>query len=651
MRTGYQHIVLDYLVDRVKAVRKERTARLQSIRTRKDAEKYQEEVRRVIGKAFSPMPPRTPLNAVVTGVVKRPTHCIEKIVFESRPQFLVTANLYLPNNLRGPTPAILGSCGHSQDGKALPTYQGFCQRLVQSGFIVLLFDPISQGERDQHYHLPPKAYIRRSCVTAHNMLGKQLELIGEFFGAWRAWDAIRALDYLLTRPEVDASRVGMTGNSGGGTMTTWLWPLEPRIKMAAPSCFLSPFLHNLENEMPQDAEQYPPGILGQGVDLADFFLARAPDPVLLLGQKYDYFDRRGFAEICAETRRFYRFFGAERNVHSFLGSNIHGYFPDAQEKMVGFFCNQSGVTRPKKKPVVKPEKDKVLFATPKGQVVPAGSKPAYRIMAEKANSLAATRRKLSGAELKKTLQRLLRLPARESRPHYRVLRPYPLYAPQVARYAVETEKNIRVILTKVLKETSQAGTLDVEKEVHLHLPHFSSEEEIAREPLAKKLIQRHPLYLLDVRGLGESVPDEEHGFFQHYGKDYMFHGFFLLLGESYLGRRVHDVLSVIDLLVGEGARHVHLHGRGQGALIALFAALLHPNVKGTTLKNLPLSFRDWVRTPVVKWPAANVVRGILKEMEIADCLRALGAKVKLLEAWGADMEPVKTSLGQRTCKH
>ena len=81
------------------------------------------------------------------------------------------------------------------------------------------------------------------------MMGKQQELLGEFFGMWRAWDGIRALDYLLRRPEVDKARVGLTGNSGGGTMTSWLWALDERFTMAAPSCFITTFERNLANEL------------------------------------------------------------------------------------------------------------------------------------------------------------------------------------------------------------------------------------------------------------------------------------------------------------------------------------------------------------------------------------------------------------------
>jgi hypothetical protein len=72
--------------------------------------------------------------------------------------------------------------------------------------------------------------------------------------------------------------IGITGNSGGGTLTTWLWAIEERLTVAAPSCFVTPFLYNIENEIPQDNEQYPPGLLGEGLELADFFYISCSRP-------------------------------------------------------------------------------------------------------------------------------------------------------------------------------------------------------------------------------------------------------------------------------------------------------------------------------------------------------------------------------------
>ena len=281
--TPYQHIVLDYYVERLRQLRAQRRERLDRIRTPAQARAYQREIRRTIQRAMTPRPRKTALAARVTGATED-RHCrVENILLHSRPDCLISANLYLPRKLSDRVPAVLGACGHDAEGKEAAIYQAFCQRLARAGFAVLIYDPFNQGERDQYWRLADKSSVA-SCTHAHNMMGKQLELNGEFFGMWRAWDGIRALDYLLARPEVDPTHVGLTGNSGGGTLTTWLWPIEQRITMAAPSCFVTTFLANLENELPADAEQYPPGVIGAGLEMADFLIARAPDPVLLLGQ-------------------------------------------------------------------------------------------------------------------------------------------------------------------------------------------------------------------------------------------------------------------------------------------------------------------------------------------------------------------------------
>ena len=640
-RNGYAHMVHDHYVDRVRAIRAARQERLASIRTRRQAQAYQQEVRRAIRRAYGPTPPRTPLNAQITGTLERRHYRLEKILFESRPGCLVTAHLYLPAGLDGPAPAVLGTCGHSGIGKLEPLYQEFCQRLARSGFAVLIYDPFNQGERDQYWRLPDRSPVA-SCTHAHNMMGKQLELIGEWFGAWRAWDGIRALDYLLDRPEVDATRVGLTGNSGGGTMTTWLWGFEERFTMAAPSCFVTTFLANLENELPADCEQYPPGVIGAGLEMADFIIARAPEPALLLGQTYDFFDRRGLREAYAEVRRFYDLLGApEADARLFIGPNPHGFSRHNQEAMVDFFTEHARLPR-----VVKVRAPEHLDeargnVTPKGNTVDAGATPIYDQIAARADELQGKRKKPGKSKLVEDLTALLHLPKRQDAPHYRVLRPDRAEGQTCARYAVETEGNIRAILRKRLEEPARAGVLEVEKEVHLYLPHTSSEEDLTGDRLAIVLRKKHPLYALDVRGLGESMPDEGGGnFFAAYGMDYMFDGHSLLLGESYIGRRVHDTLATIDLLVATGARQIRLYGRGQGALVALFASLLHDAVKSVTLKNAPLAYREWTRAPLVFWPSTCFLRDALSRFDLPDLVRALGRRVRLIQPWGPDMKPL-----------
>ncbi len=634
-RTGYQHLVHDYYIERFRHMRDQRQARLRAIGTRAQALAYQSQIRQAIRRAFSPRPARTPLNARITGSIACRHHRLEKILFESRPGCLVSAHLYLPNKINAALPGVIGTCGHDADGIQAKLYQEFCQRLARAGFAVLIYDPFNQGERDQYWHLQDKSAVA-SCTHAHNMMGKQLELVGEFFGMWRAWDGVRALDYLLARPEIDPARIGLTGNSGGGTVTTWLWAIEERISMAAPSCFVTTFLHNLENELPADSEQYPPGIVGAGLDMADFLIARAPAPALLLGQHYDFFDRRGLREAFADIERFYDVLGAEKaNRDLFIGPQGHGFSRHNQEAMVAFFAHHAGLAKPVT--ITKPQHLAAdqLNVTPCGNTVAAGAMPIYEWIGQRATAMAAKRKKMQPVELKKRLRALLHLPKRAGTPHYRVLRPQRLEGATYARYAIESEHTMRALLRKRLVDPTRGHTLDIERELTLYLPHISAEEDLLQ--FAK---DQAPLYGLDPRGLGESQP-EDADFFAPYGMDYMLHGHALLLGESYLGRRVYDALSALDLLRAEGARKIHLHGRGQGALIALCTGLLHPDAARITLENAPLSFISWCQTPLVFWPAANFPRGILRHFDLPDLYRAAGERLMLIEPWGPDMQPLK----------
>jgi dienelactone hydrolase len=640
MAAAYPHMVHDYYVERFRQVQDQRRIRLAALRHRQDALAYQQRVRRAIARSLGPRPAKTPLNARVTGHIDA-GHCrIEKVLFESRPGCLVSANLYLPKQIDTKIPAVIGSCGHSDAGKAEPAYQDFCRRLTHAGFAVLIYDPFNQGERDQYHRLRHRQEVR-SCTHAHNMMGKQLELSGEWFGTWRAWDGIRALDYLLTRPEIDRHRVGLTGNSGGGTMTTWMWAAERRFTMAAPSCFVTTFLHNLENELPADCEQYPPGVVGAGLDMADFFIARAPDPVLLMGQRYDFFDRRGLQQAYKEIEHFYRLLDAPRQATElFIGPQGHGYSSHNQEAMVSFFAAQAELPDPKRRRSRPALERQALDATPKGNTIAAGAVPIYTLGNQIAQDWRRQRQTLGEDDLRRALTRLLHLPRHRSIPHYRVLRPLRLEGHTYGRYAVETEANIRALLSKRLDQPRHAYSLDVEeKQVHLYLPHLAADEDLSLDSLAQQVAADHPLYTLDPRGLGQSSPTGA-DFLHPYGMDYMLHGHALLLGENYLGRRVYDVLRCIDLLVAEGAQKVHLYGRGQGAILALFSALLHPRVAKIQLKNAPLSFEAWTQAPLVAWPAASGLVASLRHFDLGDCYRALGRRLSLLQPWGPDMKPL-----------
>ncbi|MDF1811552.1 MAG: prolyl oligopeptidase family serine peptidase [Verrucomicrobiales bacterium] len=364
----FPRMVHNYYLDQVKTAERRSLAKKTALKTKADAEVYVDEVRRKIQTCFAPFPKKKfPLNARITGTVERETYTIEKLIYESRPGFPVTANVYVPKSGKRPLPAVVGTCGHSLNGKAEEAYQSFAQGLARLGYICLIYDPIGQGERSQYLKENGKDAIRLG-TRQHNHIGNQQILVGEFFGSWRAWDGMRALDYLLTRDDVDPDRIGVTGNSGGGTMTTWLCGVEPRWAMAAPSCFVTTWRHNMENELPQDSEQCPPHALALGLDHDDFLAAMAPKPVVILPKEKDYFDIRGSFEAHRRLKHLYKLLGAEENIELKAGPTPHGFTQENRESMYRFFNRSIDGPEIESEPELTIEEDKTLWCAPDGKV-------------------------------------------------------------------------------------------------------------------------------------------------------------------------------------------------------------------------------------------------------------------------------------------
>lgn len=638
----FPRMVQEFFVRQVRQAEQRGREERAALKTRADAEAYVERVRQRIRQSFGPEPPRTALNARVVGVVERDAYRIEKIILESRPNFPVTANLYIPSGRAVPMPAVVGTCGHSANGKAQDAYQSFAQGLARLGFICFIFDPIGQGERLQ--------YVRENLtsrigvgVQEHLYAGNQQFLVGEFFGAWRAWDGIRALDYLLTRPEVDKTRVGVTGNSGGGTMTTWLCGLDQRWAMGAPSCFVTTFRRNLENELPVDTEQCPPKALALGLDHADFLAALAPKPVIILGKERDYFDVRGVEEAYSRLQHIYRLLGAEENVGVFVGPTTHGFTIENREAMYGWFLRAAQVGDPVPEPELKLEKDETLWCTPRGQVAEQGAKTVFQFTREKSLELAGRRGQREGTVLLQAVQDVLKLPASDRPvPDYRILRylrsrKYP--APQATAYAVETEPDVFAIVYRLSKETLLSRPPRSSRRALLYVAHLSSDVELREEPLLRELIEAErdvPVFTCDVRGIGESQPDTcgPNSFRTPYGSDFFYAIHSLMLDRPYLGQKTHDVLRVLQWLAAYGHEEVHLAGLGWGALPATFAALLSDQVVKVTLKNALTSYSAIAESEDYNWPLATLLPDVLARFDLPDCYRALEQKaLRLIDPW------------------
>ncbi len=516
-----------YYQDKIDTVLNCRQKRIASLTSAKDVKLYQAEVRRKLARSFGQLPERTPLNAQVTGKIELDELLIDKVIFESRPGFYVSALFYRKKNISKPLPAILFLCGHSATGKSAPAYQEAPQYFAHQGFAVLSVDPYGQGERREF--TGDKAI---GPTSEHDLRGKQLLLTGDFFGTWRLWDAIRALDYLLTRQEVDPQRLGVTGTSGGGTMTTYLNAFDPRLTMAAPSCYITSLRYNFGNELPADAEQNPPFFLSQELDLADYIIASAPRPVMILAQDNDFFDIRGTREAYDELKKIYSLLGKPDNIRLHTGHGNHSYAPNHRVAAASFF----GCTEEKPEPRLVVLSEKELYCAPDGSVFKI---PGARKITDFIATKTITPPKVDTTPIEKLNYRVLRP---------EILRKDPfLYA---SRFHLERSM-LKIVGTQVF-----------------YAPPLVTKVVLSLNGYDGTIPENKILCLLDVRGHGECAGT----FFNGRSAENLYTRYANMLGEPYLEGKVKDVIMALQLLRQWGASHITLKADNEMAVIASYAA-------------------------------------------------------------------------------
>jgi pimeloyl-ACP methyl ester carboxylesterase/dienelactone hydrolase len=645
----FPRMMQEYLTARLRAVYAENTRRVMALDTEAAAREYIAQLQENMDRIFGPLPERTDLNLRVTGELQRDGYKVRKLIFDSRPNFPVTANLYIPEGFEGPRPAVLAFCGHAAESKAYESYQAFVQALVRMGYITLIFDPMGQGERVQYHDGEGGSEVGRG-VLEHNFIGRQQLLVGEFIGTWFVWDGIRAMDVLLAQDNVDLTRVGVTGNSGGGNMTVYAVATDPRITMSAPSCWVTSWHHNGVNEEPIDAEQCPLNALGLGIEQSDLLLARAPAPTILITQEQDFFDQRGSREAFKRMRHVYGLLGAADKLAYHVGPGVHGFWEDGREAMYAFFNHHAGVNLTATEPELTYEDETDLLCTETGQVDTIGARSVFDFTRARSRMLAQQRGNPSGAELRRRVGALLDLPAPEGPPEYRILRPWVQrgYArPKASQFILETdiEFGAQAVVTKLEDHARHARLLPGNGPALLYVPHLSCDEELREDVFLRKLQQENEAFFAcDYRGIGESRPDtcRPNSFFGLYGNDYHYASYALMLGESYVAWRVHDLLCTLDWMASFGYDEVHLVARGWGSIPGALTALLDDRVKRVTLINAPRSYSELAETRLQQWPLSAMLPHVLEHFDLPDVYRELEDKdLEIIAPWNATMEPIE----------
>ncbi|MGB7135486.1 MAG: acetylxylan esterase, partial [Acidobacteriaceae bacterium] len=317
------------------AQRAETVARVQ---TRAEAEHRKAWVRATVLRLIGSLPTqRTPLHATTVGTVPEQGFHVERVIYDSLPGFHVTADLYLPDHSDSRVPAVIYTPGHYPAGKLEAWY--FASNMARLGIAVLVYDPIGEGERLQYFDPATGKSLAGPPTGEHSEAASQMMLGGRHIARYFIWDAMRGIDYLQSRPDIDPNRIGAQGCSGGGTVTAYLAALDDRVKAAGVACFITSFNELLPTLGPQEAEQTIPGFIQQGLGFPDWIETASPRPYAIISTSEDMFPFAGARHTRDEARRIYALYGAENHLSWINGPGHHANLRPIMARIVGFYTH------------------------------------------------------------------------------------------------------------------------------------------------------------------------------------------------------------------------------------------------------------------------------------------------------------------------
>ncbi len=639
---------LDNIADQHLAAR---TTTVAAITTRAEAESRQREVRTKILALVGGLPEKTPLNARSLGTTQADGFRIERILFDSQPNFPVTALLYLPDAKPGAQqqrlPAIVVAPGHGATGKT--SDYGFASTFARNGFAVLSYDPIGQGERLQY---PDPAHPGQSLATRptgeHGEAGLQPTLLGDAVARYFAWDGIRAVDYLISRPEIDPDRIGAFGCSGGGAMTALLGALDPRIKAIGAACYITSFDTLLPAIGPQDAEQSIPNFIASGLDFPDWVELAAPRPYAIIATTADMFPFAGAQKTEAEARRFYGLFNADANLEFLTGPGGHGNLRPIQPRIVSFFLKHLQPNADAEHPVLPPPPAPGTnpFALPAGitkealQVTPSGQVATSYPGAETVHTLNLKRydalpkpNPLIISQLQQSIREVI---------HATVMPgdtpPINTEAPPLAS-PPEGSVHVRHRFT-----LATASGIDIQAEFYRPSDGKHPALLILRDSLDPALESSRTEDIRKLRALADagtavlviaprpSPPGTEETKSPLLGPFYLTELRAELVGKTLLGLRVDDVIGVVNFMshgTTPDPNQISAQASGHLGLVLLHAAVLDPRLKHITIDHALESYASLLKAPMPKGAPEDILPGVLRRYDLPELVRALGPRLTL----------------------
>ncbi len=642
-------VFLDKTCNAHLAVRKER---YEALKTPDEIRAWQEANRDYFVQALGGFPERTPLNAQVVSSGTGEGFRYENRMYESRPQFYVTGTLFLPTT-PGPYPAVLFPCGHDDPPRAMDTYQRACILLARYGIAALMYDPIGQGERVTYLKEDnsPAVY----STVEHTLFAASAMLVGTSFAQYRIWDGMRGIDYLQSRPDILPDKIGVTGHSGGGTLTSYLMALDPRVTAAAPCCFITSYEKLIAEMGPQDGEQNTFGQLKQGINHADYIHMRAPKPTLLLTATHDAFSIEGSWDTFREAKRIYARLGLSERVSLVEADNDHAYSNPLRVGMVQWMrrwlLDVDGPVVEVETPLLSLEQ---IRCSPEGQVVKIpGARTVTDFNVERNNGLAEGRAKFwKDSTREAALAKVRALTA--TRPVADLPDPTGTSLGEVEVEGRKVSYELfhpaeGIAIPAILYSERNGSAIEAAHIIVAGDGLAEAQSIFATHP--ERDNPSHLFVLLELRGTGMTQSQKYNsGTWPLAGSD--FQDFFraYLNADSFVGMRVEDILQMarlfkqefqIKLFGKESSLRIlgpegklHLYATGEATVPALHAAALAPEfIDHTTLKGGIPSWSAVVAEPQAKDQLINGVHNALAYYDLPDLVRSLPeGKVEIVDA-------------------
>jgi len=546
----------------------------------------------------------SPLNPQITGRIEEDGFHIEKIIFESRPNTYVTANMYIPDDIDAPSGAVLFLCSHSEKAKHDDEYQIVCRYLVKAGLVVLALDPIGQGERLSYYEKLINSTTVNWGTAEHDYAGSQCWPLGDGIARYFIHDAMRGIDYLCTRPEVDPARIGITGNSGGGTQTSLLMVCDPRVAAAAPATFIMNRRTYLYTGGAQDSEQIWPGMTEVGFDHEDILMAMAPRPVLVLAASSDFFPIEGTRKTFERVQRFCKMYGRENDLLLFTDNSDHHYTRAMAKTAARFFSHHLlGKSVSVRDDEIKPIDPSLLWCTPGGQIrgVYENARTVYEENFERTSEKEKMRNSFNETEKKERALKWLKDKVYYSRKPCE-LNPRSFLTLQVENLIVQTniwwsQEGI-FNYGLIFRDYRFSGkTLPVTVAVW---DGGTSRLQAHSEWIRKKCSQGRAVLVVDVTGEGNIMPNGLKGYdpCDFYGIVFKLCHDLMWLNDSIAAMRIYDLIRTIDFidkLAEADPGDIEFYAHGRHGVYAEMASVLDGRIKKIEVEEGMHSYTDWVK--------------------------------------------------------